>query len=123
VTLELLDPVLRAQIEIGGPNECWPWTGRVWWDGYPARVRRAGGGRPSLAQVVWEAEHGRPMPAGLVPDHRCHNVDLTCPGRYDCRHRRCENPAHIEPVTSGENVARGRERARLRRLSRSGVAA
>lgn len=37
----------------------------------------------------------------------CHTRDLTCSGG-PCAHRRCVNPAHLEPVSEGVNVRRGR---------------
>ncbi|ATO17823.1 hypothetical protein CO540_13140 [Micromonospora sp. WMMA2032] len=48
----------------------------------------------------------RPIPDGMVIDHRCHNGDTTCPGGTTCRHRRCVNPAHLDVITRGENVLR-----------------
>ena len=44
-------------------------------------------------RVVWSLTNG-PIPDGLVLDHLCRN-------------RACCNPAHMEPVTIGENVMRG----------------
>lgn len=44
-------------------------------------------------RFAYEAMVG-PIPEGLVIDHLCRN-------------RRCVNPAHMEPVTRGENVLRG----------------
>lgn len=49
-----------------------------------------------------------PIPAGLQIDHKCHNQDKDCPGGDNCPHRRCVNPAHLEPVTGRVNVLRGR---------------
>ena len=70
---------------------CWTWTaatvpagyGRVQWQG---RVQQA-------HRVAYELLVG-PIPEGLHLDHLC-------------RVRNCVNPAHLEPVTPGENVLRG----------------
>jgi hypothetical protein len=48
-----------------------------------------------------------PIPEGFTLDHTCHNADSTCPGGWGCPHRRCCNPAHLEPVTHQENILRG----------------
>lgn len=48
------------------------------------------------------------IPDGLVLDHNCHTQDVNCPGGDGCLHRRCINPAHLEPVTAEENTSRGR---------------
>lgn len=45
-----------------------------------------------------------PIPGGLVLDHVCHTDDPSCPGGLPCLHRRCVNPAHLEPVTSDEKA-------------------
>jgi len=49
-----------------------------------------------------------PIPDGLVLDHLCHTRDPDCADNANCPHRRCVNPAHLEPVTRRENIARGR---------------
>jgi hypothetical protein len=71
-------------------NDCWVWTrsrtegyGWMWLNGRGTQVHR----------VTYELLVG-PIPAGLVIDHLC-------------RVRACCNPAHMEPVTRGENVLRG----------------
>lgn len=47
-----------------------------------------------------------PVPAGYELDHVCHNDAVArgecAPGL--CRHRRCWNPAHLEPVTHAEHL-------------------
>ena len=44
------------------------------------------------------------MPAA----HLCHEADGRCAGGRACEHRRCCNPAHLQPVTLRENLSRGR---------------
>lgn len=78
-----------AHPALGTP--CWPWTGCVDADGY-GRVAFDGRGRMAH-RVAYELAVG-PIPDGLVIDHLC-------------RTPRCVNPAHLEPVTRGENVRRG----------------
>lgn len=72
-------------------NGCWYWTGHVnqkgyglfWVDGRYVRAHR----------FAYEYLIGD-IPSGLTLDHLCRN-------------RRCVNPAHLEPVSRGENVLRG----------------
>jgi hypothetical protein len=70
-------------------NGCWVWQGwrsdgygRIDIDGRKRRVHR----------IAYEAWVG-PIPATLMVDHTCNN-------------RPCCNPAHLEPVTHGENMRR-----------------
>lgn len=89
----------------GGIFGCWPWKAAIGKSGYG---------------VFWMGDHQRPshnasyrllrgpIPAGLVPDHLCHNEDPECSGGPTCHHRRCVNPWHLEPVTIGVNTLRGK---------------
>lgn len=92
-----------------GPDECWLWTGPMFTvSGYG---QLGYGGAPLYAhRVSYEVNVG-PIPEGLVIDHTCHNADPDCPGGV-CIHHRCVNPAHLEAVTSDENVRRGFARKR-----------
>lgn len=71
---------------------CWNWTRSTNPDGY-GKVRnplRRGG--TTAHRAVWIQLIG-PIPDGMVLDHLCRN-------------RSCVNPAHLDPVTIGENNRR-----------------
>lgn len=96
--LERVPPYLRERFRLAHPSmpgittNCWSWTasctesgyGRVDWKGY----------RHRMAHRVMYALLIGPIPEGLTLDHLCRN-------------RCCVNPAHLEPVTLKENLARG----------------
>lgn len=82
---------------------CWEFTGYVMPQGYGQLGRNIGAHR-----LAWEVAHGRPVPAGLVIDHLCHNSHPTCEDNSDCLHRRCVNPSHLEAVPSAVNIMRGK---------------
>jgi len=80
------------------PDGCWNWTGRK--NGAPGnvygeyRTRINGKQKFFRAHRVAYALHCGPIPDGAVIDHLCRN-------------QMCVNPAHLEPVTSQVNTARG----------------
>jgi hypothetical protein len=83
---------------------CWLWTGPTKPDGYA----EFGNGRSRRVHRLAYEDSVGPIPAGLVLDHRCHSNDAGCPGGPTCLHRRCVNPAHLEPTSTRENIHRGR---------------
>jgi len=99
------DPVKRfwARIQAASNDECWPWSGKLV-DGY-GKVEW-GGKWCGTHRVAYELTVG-PIPDGLELDHLCHTRDSECAGGESCLHRRCANPAHLEPVTGRENWRRG----------------
>lgn len=83
-------------------NGCWEFTGYVLPNGYGQLGRNI-----SAHRTAWEVANG-PVPAGLVVDHQCHNLDPLCNLSNECSHRRCVNPDHLEAVTQTVNVLRGK---------------
>lgn len=76
-------------------DDCWHWT-QATVDGYGRFPFVKDGRRRSMGAHRWAWEYvNGPAPEGLTPDHLCRN-------------RACVNPWHIEWVTQGENVRRGR---------------
>lgn len=92
----VLERVVPAQ---GG---CIVWTGSTL-SGY-GQIRDAGVHKQAH-RVVYEALVG-PIPEGLELDHLCHSRNKDCREVDECPHRRCVNPAHLEPVTRQENNRR-----------------
>lgn len=89
--IEQLPERIRARIGVNPDTGCWEWTGYRRSDGYGAI--RVDGKRPQAHRVVYVLLAGE-IPDGLHLDHLC-------------RVHHCVNPAHLEPVTSRENVLRG----------------
>lgn len=89
-----LMPKVRVE-DRGHTSACWTWRWALTEKGY-ARTRLPqifGGKRLRIHRAAYEFLIG-PFPDGLVADHLCRN-------------RNCVNPAHVEPVTIGENTRRG----------------
>src|SRR5271166_3891905 len=78
-----------SKVERADNSQCWQWRGFINHGGYGLYGkfnRRA-------HRLAYRFLVGR-IPKGLTIDHLCRN-------------RACVNPAHMEPVTRGENVMRG----------------
>src|SRR5690606_14651905 len=69
---------------------CWVWSGARHGEGYGSFYWQ---GSMRLAHRVAYTALVGPIPSGLELDHLCRN-------------RLCCNPAHLEPVTRGENMRR-----------------
>jgi hypothetical protein len=101
-----------SKIEVGGEEDCWPWTAGTYPAGYGMFGVKAGVTRRAH-RLAFEVIVG-PIPEGLDLDHLCHTIATDCPGGNSCPHRRCCNPLHMEPVTRRTNVLRGRGSPALR---------
>lgn len=102
VIIPIIDRLMRKVTIL--ENGCWLWNGCLDQCGYGmishARYRC------KRVHVVYYEHHIGQVPSGLVLDHTCHNP-TNCSGGLSCQHRKCVNPAHLEPVTHDENVRRG----------------
>lgn len=91
-----------AKVRIDTATDCWLWDGATSTVGYG---RFKFDGRLQLPhRLSYEANIGS-IPPGLVIDHTCHDPEV-CAGGDTCRHRRCVNPSHLEPVTRRVNSER-----------------
>lgn len=88
-------PVERvlSRVVIDGDTGCWLFNGALSTRGYGKIAIAPRGSVAPAHRVTYEALVGS-IPGGLELDHLC-------------RTRRCVNPAHLEPVTSRENILRG----------------
>lgn len=85
-------PPFWSRATRGAPDECWSWHGLVDKYGYGKH------GNAYAHRVAYTEIRGA-IPAGLSIDHLCCN-------------KLCVNPAHMEPVTHGENSRRAWARRR-----------
>lgn len=102
---------VRAALAALPTADCVLWAGKLDRKGY-GLVSHVGRGDERAHRVVYQHVVGA-IPDGHGLDHLCHTLDRTCAGGAACRHRACVNPAHLEPVTVGENVRRGALRRTL----------
>jgi hypothetical protein len=84
-------------------DDCWLWTRYIDKQGYGMTSNHV----HRYAHRLVYAERVGPIPKGMQLNHTCHSADASCAGGPTCKHRRCVNPAHLEPVTPKENVKRG----------------
>ena len=76
-------------VAVGGPDECWPWTGKMASGGYGS-IRDEDGRMTRTHRVAWRLANG-PIPDGLMIRHSCDNPP-------------CCNPRHLAPGTQLDNM-------------------
>lgn len=90
------DPRFAEKVAVGAPDECWEWQASRDGNNYGMYClpRSQGGQRKIKAhRYGLSLVTGKRVPRELVVDHLCRNPP-------------CCNPAHLEPVTQAENMAR-----------------
>jgi len=93
-----VDERFWALVQIGAPDECWPWRGGVNADGYGVFKLAAG-------EVVYAHRLAFAFANGELPTQRCacHTCDpADRPG--DIWYRRCCNPAHLYDGSDADNA-------------------
>lgn len=83
----------RFWTRVDTAGDCWVWTGKLDAGGY-GNFRLSGYSETRSHRFAYELLVG-PIPDGLTLDHLCRNPA-------------CCNPAHLEPVTLGENARRAK---------------
>ena len=82
----------RFWVQARVDGSCWTWTGPLRSNGY-GEAREIVGARTRYAhRAAYQLVKG-PIPTDMELDHTCRN-------------RACINPAHLEPVTTRENLLR-----------------
>lgn len=85
-------------------GSCWLWLGVRNPAGYGVVTPTLAGSRYAH-RAAYTLTRGA-IPEGMDLDHICHST-TSCRGGRWCQHRRCVNPAHLEPVTHYVNMRRG----------------
>lgn len=98
---------ILGSIDRAGSGGCWIWQGSINAEGYGTTTAPTRRGTTHAHLAVWWVFNGS-VQDGLQLDHLCHTADSSCLGGNSCRHRRCVNPEHLEPVTPRENTLRAR---------------
>lgn len=92
-----LNDAFWCRVDLSDRAGCWPWTGSLNPWGYGRAWCRSERATRFAHRLSYQALVG-PVPVGLSLDHLCRN-------------KSCVNPAHLEPVTTRENLLRGRAHA------------
>lgn len=109
---------LMAMVKVDPLTECWQWQGGLESGGYGSFKPHTDRPTQRAHRAAYELLVG-PIPDGLHLDHLCHTNDDTCLGGTTCLHRRCVNPAHLEPVDPAENARRGKSPTHMARRAGS----
>lgn len=95
---------LRFWEKVDLSGDCWIWKASTTANGYGQFTVLGTAIKPH--RWAYQMLVGA-IPPGMQLDHTCHTRSVDCVSDDSCPHRRCVNPAHLEPVTPQENTLRG----------------
>ena len=93
-----------ASVRIGGPVDCWDWTGTKTPKGYGRTCGRGQRGAHRISYVL----SGRTLAAGQIVMHSCDNPS-------------CVNPAHLSAGTTADNMRDRDAKGRVATGDRNGA--
>lgn len=96
---------IRFWQKVKKTETCWLWTGSTYVTGYGQIRDNKKLIRAHRLSYMWA--YGD-IPDGIEIDHKCHNEDSKCLGGWNCVHRKCVNPNHLEATSKQENIKRGK---------------
>jgi hypothetical protein len=104
---DLLLKRLYSNFNVLDQESCWEWNGVISKEGYGILRRTLNNKVYGILahRLSWFTQYGK-IPDGMVIDHTCHDPS-TCVNGFECKHRSCVNPNHLQLTSVKDNVRKG----------------